>query len=201
MKITTAKNGLSDISSDDALIHAVIDGDTESFALLVARYQNRIMHFTLKYEHNIHDAEDLVQETFLQAFRVLSSFKSRARFSTWLTGIAYNLIKNHITRTPGKLYEQPDIDDMVENMGHSDNGPSQEYELSQMRRATATAIAQLPQDKRDVFILVVSEGLSYDEAAMMLDIPVGTLKSRLCRARLQLANVLCEYRGCFHGIG
>lgn len=181
--------------SDKALIAAVLGGDTGQFALLVARYQGRIMRFILKYEHNTHDAQDLAQETFLQAFRALPGFNRQSRFSTWLTGIAFNLIKNHISRTPTKHHVHLCIDGQPDGAcGFAADDPTREYERSQLLRAMERAVEALPEEMRDAIVLVAAEGLNYDEAAATLGVPVGTLKSRLSRARIQLADALREHR-------
>jgi RNA polymerase sigma factor (sigma-70 family) len=180
---------------DEALIKAILDGDTDRFSPLVTRYQTRVMRFILKYEYNTHDAQDLAQETFLQAFRALPSFNYRARFSTWLTGIAFNLIKNHISRTPTKQHAHLDIDEQPEGAsGSASDNPARDYENKQLLAALAQAVVALPQHMRDAIVLVASEGLSYEEAADTLGVPVGTVKSRLCRARVQLADALRVYR-------
>ena len=185
-----------DALSDEALIAAVRGGDTERFALLVERHQERVMRFILKYEYNTHDAQDLAQETFLQAFRGLSSFHAQARFSTWITGIAFNLLKNHISRNPTKRYVHLDIDEQIESEVRvaSDN-PARTYERNQLLLAMERAIAALAPQLRDALELVVSEGMSYEEASDLLQLPIGTLKSRLCRARAQLAYALRAFRG------
>lgn len=184
----------SDMESDEALIAAVLAGEQERFALLVTRHQQRVLRFILKYEYNLDDAQDLAQETFLQTFRALPSFDGQSSFSTWLTGIAFNLLKNHISRTPTKRYLHLDIDEQPDGAyGYSDD-PAQEYQHSQLLIAMERAVAALPVEMRDALVLVAGDGLSYNEAAATLDIPVGTLKSRLCRARIQLADALCEYR-------
>lgn len=183
-------------SDDGALIRAVLGGATERFAPLVARYQVRVMRFILKYEYNPHDAQELAQETFLQAFRALPSFNYQSRFSTWLTGIAFNLLKNHISRNPTKQHVHLDIDDQPDGASSSaSDDPARDYENKQLLAAMAQAVAGLAQPMRDALVLVVSEGLSYDEAAETLRVPVGTVKSRLSRARLQLADALRVYRG------
>jgi RNA polymerase sigma-70 factor (ECF subfamily) len=158
------------------------------------RHQQRVMRFILKYEYNPDDVQDLAQETFLQAFRALPSFNGQSRFSTWLTGIAFNLIKNHISRTPTKRRLHLDIDEQPDGACGFADDPAQEYQHSQLLIAMKRAVVLLPEEMRDAITLVTSVGLNYDEAAAMLDIPVGTLKSRLCRARVQLADALREHR-------
>ncbi len=181
--------------SDNVLIETVLGGNTEKFALLVTRYQQRIMRFILKYEYNIHDAQDLAQETFLQAFRALHGFNCQSRFLTWLTGIAFNLVKNHLSRNPTKHHVHLDIDELSEGLsGNADDDPARECERSQLLRAMERAVTALPQEMQDVLVLVAAEELSYDEAAATLNVPVGTVKSRLCRARMQLADALRAHR-------
>jgi len=185
-----------DALSDEVLIAAVLGGDTERFALLVVRHQARVMRFILKYEYNTHDAQDLAQETFLQAFRGLSSFQAQARFSTWITGIAFNLLKNHISRSPTKRYVHLDIDEPgASESGVACDNPARTYERNQLLLAMERAIAALTPHLRDALLLVASEGMSYEEAAARLKLPMGTLKSRLCRARVQLAGALGAFRG------
>lgn len=180
---------------DESLIKAVLEGNTVCFTPLVTRYQTRVLRFILKYEYNTHDAQDLAQETFLQAFRALPSFHHRARFSTWLTGIAFNLIKNHISRTPTKRHVHTEFDAQPESASESaGDNPASDYENKQLLAAMAQAVAALPLHMRDAIVLVASEGLSYEEAALTLAVPVGTVKSRLCRARVQLADALSMYR-------
>lgn len=189
-------HGVNAEPDDEALIQAVLDGDTDRFSLLVTRHQVRVMRFILKYEYNTHDAQDLAQEAFLQAFRALPSFNHRARFSTWLTSIAFNLIKNHISRSPTKQHVHLDMDEQVESPSDAaSDDPALEYENKQLHAAMGLAVAALPPHMRDAIVLVAGEGLSYEEAANTLAVPVGTVKSRLCRARVQLADALRAYRG------
>lgn len=188
-------HGVNAEPDDEALIQAVLDGDTDRFSLLVTRHQVRVMRFILKHEYNTHDAQDLAQETFLQAFRSLPSFNQYARFSTWLTGIAFNLIKNHISRSPTKQHVHLDMDEQAENPSDvASDDPALGYENRQLHAAMGLAVAALPPHMRDAIVLVAGEGLSYEEAANTLAVPVGTVKSRLCRARVQLADALRAYR-------
>ena len=192
---STAATKIQDIALDSALISSVLGGNTERFAPLVTRYQQRVMRFVLKYEHNVQDAQELAQETFLQAFRALPSFNSQSRFSTWLTGIAFNLLKNHISRSPTKQHLHLDIDEQPDGMCDlAGSNPADAYASRQLLLAMNHAVAALPEKMRDAILLVATEGLNYEEAAVTLNVPVGTVKSRLCRARIQLADALREYR-------
>lgn len=186
---------MQDTALDSELIASVLAGNTERFTPLVTRYQQRVMRFILKYEHNVQDAQELAQETFLQAFRALPSFNSQSRFSTWLTGIAFNLLKNHISRSPTKQHLHLDIDEQPDGMSDlAGSNPADAYASRQLLLAMDRAVTALPAQMRDAIVLVASEGLSYEEAAETLNVPVGTVKSRLCRARIQLAEALREYR-------
>ena len=193
--LAISATGLQDTVLDSVLIAAVLGGNTERFAPLVTRYQQRVMRFILKYEHNVQDAQELAQETFLQAFRALPGFNSQSRFSTWLTGIAFNLLKNHISRSPTKQHLHLDIDEQPDGMCDlAGSNPADAYASRQLLLAMDQAVAALPEKMRDAILLVASEGLSYEEAAVTLNVPVGTVKSRLCRARIQLADALRKYR-------
>jgi len=109
--------------------------------------------------------------------------------------MAFNLIKNHISRSPTKQHVHVDMDDQPEGTSDaSSDDPALDYENRQLHAAMGQAVAALPQHMRDAIVLVASEGLSYEEAAATLGVPVGTVKSRLCRARVQLADALRVYR-------
>ena len=184
-----------DAADDDRHIAAVLGGDAERFTPLVARYQQRVLRFIQKYEYNSADVQDLAQETFLQAFRSLASFNGQSRFSTWLIGIAFNLLKNHLSRSPAKHHVHLNIDEQPESASHfADSDPERLYESRQSLAALQRAIALLSLQMHDAVVLVAIEGLTYEEAAQAMGVPIGSVKSRLCRARVQLAQALVIYQ-------
>ena len=184
-----------DAADDDRHIAAVLGGDTERFAPLVMHYQQRVLRFIQKYEYDSGDVQDLAQETFLQAFRSLPSFNGQSRFSTWLISIAFNLLKNHLSRSPAKHHVHLDIDEQPESASHfAESDPERLYESRQSLAALQRAIALLPLQMHDAVVLVAIEGMSYEEAAQAMGVPIGSVKSRLCRSRVQLAQALLVHQ-------
>jgi RNA polymerase sigma-70 factor (ECF subfamily) len=167
---------------DQPLIDAVLAGDPAQFNGLVRRYANPLYRFILKHVGHAAVAEDLTQETFVEAYRQLPTFRGKAKFLTWLFGIALNKVRNYIYRSPD--WRQPHSrapvlgPDLV-----NDGNPPQVLERKQTLLALQRAIDMLPTELRESLILVAMEELPYEQAAPLLGIPVGTLKSRVHRAR------------------
>lgn len=177
--------------SDASLIERILAGQTELYGQLVQRHQQRICRFIASYEHSVPEAQDLAQETFLQGFASLSKFHGQAQFSTWLTGIALNLIRNHIGRRPGRCFSHLDISDYTDSLACAESeGPEQQHACKERMLAVLDAVGALAPDLREAVKLVALQELSYQEAAELLEVPVGTVKSRVCRARTQLADAL-----------
>jgi RNA polymerase sigma-70 factor, ECF subfamily len=168
--------------SDQQLIDAVLAGDPAQFNGLVMRYANRLYRFILKNIGHAALAEDLAQETFVEAYRQLPTFRGEAKFSTWLFGIAVNKIRNYINRSPDGRQQHSPMRIPRSNPA-SDGNPTQLLEKKQTLLALQQAIETLPTELRESLILVAMEELPYEEAAQLLGIPVGTLKSRVHRAR------------------
>jgi RNA polymerase sigma-70 factor (ECF subfamily) len=185
-----------DASSDETLLVAKAkNGDKAAFSVLVECHQNRLYRFILKNVHCPAQARDLAQESLLQAYLCLDSFNGSARFSTWLTGIALNLTRNHLNRGPQRLF----IDDGEEHLSSMSNtldDPSLRHQKNTEMASLAEEIAGLPVDMRECLILIALEGYSYEDTAQLLGVAVGTVKSRLCRARRQLRQNMTE-RGIF----
>jgi RNA polymerase sigma-70 factor, ECF subfamily len=168
--------------SDQPLIDAVLAGDTAQFNGLVMRHANRLYRFILKNVGHTAVAEDLIQETFVEAYRQLSTFRGDAEFATWLFGIALNKIRNYINRSPDVRQHHSHMRVLSLDFAREDN-PTQLLEKKQTLLALQRAIETLPTDLRESLILVAVEELPYERAAQLLEIPVGTLKSRVHRAR------------------
>lgn len=179
---------LPGIDPDLADVHAAQAGDAEAFSALLNRLQLRVYHFILRQSASSQDAEDLTQETFLETFRRLSSFQENARFSTWVLGIAQNLIRNYRNRSPQFRYPTVPADSLL-SLHDESNNP--EEDLQQQRRIDhlrLTIEEKLSADLRQALILVTMEGLDYQEAAEILNIPLGTVKTRVFRARQLLRD-------------
>ena len=175
----------SPLPEDQALVEKILKGDRDQFDLLVTRYRNQVFRFILKFTHDPIYAEDLAQETFIAAFQNLKTFQGNAKFSTWLLGIARNKALNDINRA-GKRRAQSVSDEILHKHQSTGDTPLEVIEKRQEVAALKQAIDQLDPDLKEVLIAVSMEGLSYEEVAMIQQIPLGTVKSKLYRARMML---------------
>ena len=175
--------------NDQTLIEDILKGKHHQFDILVTRYRNQVFRFLLKFIDDPVHAEDLAQETFIAAFQNLDTFRGNAKFLTWLLGIARNKVINDINRA-GKRRSKMVSDQMLENHQSTDDTPLEYIEKKQQLSLLKKAIDQLAPDLKEVLVAVSMEGLSYDEVAHMQDIPVGTVKSKLFRARMMLRKLL-----------
>jgi len=164
------------------LIRAVRHGDLQAFDIVVRRYGDRMYRFILKYIADRATAEDLTQETFISAFQTLDRFNFQAKFSTWLFGIALNKIRNYYNRAPEARYRFVS-DEWLQNFSSQGCSPPDALERKNTIQIVQRMIDQLPDDMREILILAALEGCSYEEIARIVDVPVGTVKSKLFRAR------------------
>ncbi len=175
---------LSADPSDGALVAAALRGDGEAFAELVTRYERPVYHLAYRTLKDAEEARDITQESFLRAYRSLRSFRPSAKFSTWIFAIAYHACCDHLKRLRRQSgNELPD---------HPDSAPGPEHQviaLDQAERLRA-AIDSLPEKYRSVITLYHLQGRQYDEIARVLDLPMGTVKTHLFRAKEQLRRIL-----------
>ena len=168
-------------STDDSrLIDRVLDGDTNAFNLLVWQWEKPIYNYIYRMTGNREDALDLCQESFLKAYRELGALKDKGRFSSWLYRIAHNVCYSRFRKDQGKTFVELDS-----NVGAS-RMPIEN------RLAVEKALAELPDDQREVVVLKVYQGLKFDEIAAVQDAPVSTVKSRLYMSFDKLKAVLGE---------
>lgn len=173
--------------TDQQIIDRVLSGDKSAFNLLVTRYQNRLAHAVAGYIRTS-DVADVVQEAFIKAYRSLESFKGESSFYTWIYRIAINTAKNHL-QAAGRRPPSSDIDvhDSEMELGFSplkeEETPENLLLAAEMQKVVLDAIDALSPELKQVLILREIEGKSYDELAEMLEIPIGTVRSRLFRAR------------------
>ncbi len=177
--------------SDDApLIEATLAGDTAAYGRLVERYQDRLYNSLLRVLNSAEDARDLAQDAFVQAFLKLDSFRGSSAFYTWLYRIAFNLAMSHAR----KQRPVASLDGAKNSYGSepTDNTPTAETDVMQRERVQLVhaALAELSAEYRQILVLREIEGCRYDEIAEILELPVGTVRSRLFRARLQLRDQL-----------
>ena len=187
--------------SDETLVEKSQQGDYLSFQELVRRHEKKIYNLAYKIMGNKEDASDVLQETFLQAFKKLPGFKSKAKFSTWLYRIAVNIclmrkrkqkkIKTVSLDVPILTKQEDEI--RRELRDDWSKSPLASLESEEVKRALSNAIDSLPQEYRTVFLLRGVNGFSNEEVANALKISVPAVKSRLHRARLFLRDKLSEY--------
>ncbi|KQO20807.1 RNA polymerase subunit sigma [Acidovorax sp. Leaf76] len=164
--------------------HEVVERDA-LFRTLVQAHGVRLHRFIIKNIGNSTDAEDLAQQAFMEAVRSYETFKGQSELSTWLYGIAMNLVRNHLSRAPHRRYEFTDESELSE-MASEHLTPAQAVEQAQHLRFLEEAMAELPESMRDILLMVAVDELSYEDAAALLTVPVGTVRSRLSRARSAL---------------
>ncbi len=174
--------------TDKELVRRVKQGDKHAFDLLFARYQHKIVNLVGRYLRDPEDVQDVAQEAFIKAFRALPRFRGDSAFYTWLYRIAINTAKNHIVaksrRPPGT---DVDVDD-AEFMDGTDalkdaESPEAALARDELSGAIDRAIRALPDDLRSAVTLREFDGLSYEQIADIMDCPVGTVRSRIFRAR------------------
>lgn len=163
--------------------------DEALFRQLVQKHQQRLYRFIVKHIGWGTDAEDLTQQAFVEAAQCYSTFKGESELSTWLYGIAMNLVRNYLSRSPHRRYGF-DGDDVLADTRCARPNPFEQLAQSETVRALEQALGELGPEMRDVLLLVGLEELSYEEAAVMLSIPIGTVRSRVSRARSTLRKRL-----------
>jgi len=174
---------------DQDLVKRVQRGDKTAFDLLVRKYQHKVIKLVSRYVYDPSDAHDVAQEAFIKAYRALPGFRGDSAFYTWLYRIAINTAKNHVAarnRAPvSSVSEFGNEDSEVDFSARLSDIDTPEALLltDEVRRTILSAIDALPQDLRTALILREIEGMSYEEIAKTMECPVGTVRSRLFRAR------------------
>jgi RNA polymerase sigma-70 factor (ECF subfamily) len=176
------------VVTDQQLVAKVQKGDSRAFDMLVLKYQHKIMGLISRYVHDADEVQDVAQEAFIKAYRALPKFRGDSAFYTWLYRIAINTAKNHLVsrsrRPPGS-----DVD--VEDAEYFDAGsalrtietPESALFGEELKAVVERAISGLPDDLRTAVTLREFDGLSYEDIAEIMDCPVGTVRSRIFRAR------------------
>jgi len=190
---------LTDLESldDGALVSEYLAGQTRAFDALVNRYQTRLLNFIYRTVGDRERAEDLVQEAFIRVHRHLGRFDQSKKFSTWIYTIASNLAKNELrnrSRNPLVLFQAmtQGWDDEERPLEFEDNSyrPDDLFRKRHIRTLVEQTVAKLPEHHREVFVLRELEGRSYEEIAEITHCNLGTVKSRLNRARSSFAEII-----------
>ena len=182
---------------DAAVVSAFLDGEERAFGELVERYQTRLLNFIYRTIGDREKAEDLVQEVFIRVYRHLHRFDRSKKFSTWIYTIASNLAKNELrnrSRNPLVLFQTIrknwQDEDRPLQFEDSSTRPDDLYRKRHLRELVESSVAQLPEHHREVFVLRELEGKSYEEIAEITSTNLGTVKSRLNRARTSFADII-----------
>ncbi|NOX09456.1 MAG: RNA polymerase sigma factor RpoE [Gammaproteobacteria bacterium] len=186
--------------SDQMLVEQVQQGNKQAFDMLVLKYQNRIVQLVMRYVHNHSDALDVTQDAFIKAYKALPGFRGDSAFYTWLYRIAINTAKNHLLARK----RRPPAGDIDVNDAEFYEGASALYDIStpenimledEVAEVIGKAIEGLSEELRTAISLREFEGLSYEEIAETMDCPVGTVRSRIFRARNEIDNKLQALAG------
>ena len=175
-------------SIDQQLIERIQRGDKNAFNLLVRKYQHKVISLVSRYVNNPGDIPDVAQEAFIKAYRAIPDFRGESAFYTWLYRIAVNTAKNYIV-AQGRRPPDMDVDSQdaetyegAESL-HEVANPENLMLSDEIRAEVAATLAGLPEDLRTAITLREIEGLSYEEIAEVMECPVGTVRSRIFRAR------------------
>ncbi len=188
--------------SDLSLVRRVQRGDKGAFDVLVLKYQHKLVKLVTRYVRNPAEAEDIAQEAFIKAYRALPQFRGDSAFYTWLYRIAINTAKNAVVsreRSPVDYnFDRDSIDESYDMQGRLKDAETPEGLVltDEIRHTVNAAIEQLPEDLRTAIVLRELEGLSYEQIAGTMGCPVGTVRSRIFRAREAIDRRL---RGVFEG--
>jgi RNA polymerase sigma-70 factor, ECF subfamily len=175
-------------ATDQELVQRVQAGDKSAFNLLVLKYQHRVLKLVSRFVSDAAEAEDVAQDAFLKAYRALASFRGESAFYTWLYRIAINTAKNALVanrRRPVDFNLDLQDPEQYERQARLKDEDTPEGVLltDEIREVVERAMEQLPEDLRTAIVLRELEGMSYEEIAEAMDCPVGTVRSRIFRAR------------------
>lgn len=179
---------------DEELIAASVSGRNQAFDQLVLRYQDRLFNALLKLLRDREEARDVVQETFVTAWQKLAGFRGEAGFYSWLFRIAYNTA---MSRRRKKKLKMTSTDHGPPHQSpedwHPESRPSHHLELNEQQHSVHVALEHLPEEYRTVLVLKEIENFKYEQIADILDVPLGTIRSRIHRARLLLREQLLRW--------
>lgn len=182
----------SEMDTDAQLVERTLAGDERAFELLVLKYQRRIQRLIARMVRDVDIVEDITQEAFIRAYRALHQFRGDAQFFTWLYRIAVNTAKKTlldmrhnplVSEAAFKADDESDETFWAGNEPIAEETPESSYAAQELAAAVQTALDGLPEDLRQALVLREMDGLSYEDIAVVMACPVGTVRSRIFRAR------------------
>ena len=184
-------------STDQQLVDQVVAGNKNAFNLLVMRYQHRVAALIARFVKDPREVEDVAQEAFLKAYRALPLFRGDSAFYTWLYRIAVNTAKNYLVarsrRPPAQDLEIDEVEPTeTGSVLREIESPEGSLSTSELKVAVEAALDSLPEELKTAFILREFSGLSYEDIAEVMDCPVGTVRSRIFRAREAIDHKITE---------
>ena len=187
MQLDNSQNRL--IYSDEQLMSLFQGGDENAYIELVNRYKDKLINFIFNYLGDLESSEDVVQETMIKLYQKKHYYKEIAKFSTWLYTIAKNLANTELRKRKQRkttLLSQFSKDDKTYELPSNDPEPGQEIQTDIVNKIIRDAVDQLSEKFKIVIVLRDIQGLSYEDISEIINVPIGTVKSRINRARLQL---------------
>lgn len=182
------------LDNDIVLVKRVQNGDKQAFNLLVQKYQYRVKHLVSRFVKDAIEQEDIVQESFIKAYRAIGRFRGDSAFYTWLYRIAVNTSKNYLVAS-GRRPPNQDVDiDDTHSRGADrlveENSPEMILENDELVDTVKKAIGSLPDELKEAIQLRELDGLSYEDIASIMNCPIGTVRSRIFRAREAIENAI-----------
>jgi RNA polymerase sigma-70 factor (ECF subfamily) len=181
---------------DQQLVERAQRGDKHAFEMLVLKYQRKLIRLLSRFIRDANEVEDVAQEAFIKAYKALPNFRGESAFYTWLYRIGINTAKNYLVAMGRRAPTSTDSNaEEAEELGESEllvdvNTPENEMMSRQVANTVNQSLEKLPEDLRTAITLREIEGLSYEEIALMMNCPIGTIRSRIFRAREAIATQL-----------
>ena len=185
--------------SDNEIVKRVQQGDKEAYNILVLRYQHKVCDIAFKYVNNYVDANDVAQEAFIRAYRAIHNFRGESAFFTWLYRIVINTAKSFLEQNQKHRYsvdiDAPDFDSQQDVRGLlvTHESPDSLIESEELQQVIMQAMNELPPDLKRAIVLREVDGLSYEDIAAVMDSPIGTVRSRIFRARQFIEDKMVQF--------
>jgi RNA polymerase sigma-70 factor (ECF subfamily) len=198
--MTPANDELNNVSSDEAIVKRVQQGDLNAYNILVIKYQHKVAQILSKFLDNTADVNDVAQEAFIKAYKAINSFRGESSFYTWLYRIVVNAAKTYL-ESSNKHKGHIDVDS-EEFSSIDENGvltnkdtPDRIIESQELQQVILSALNDLPHELRQALTMREIDGMSYDDMSVALDIPIGTVRSRIFRARQLIEERMSKFAG------